>query len=324
MKRNKPVGYYPGCSGLGTSAEYDQSTRSVCAALQVRLQDVPDWNCCGSTPAHTIDHALSTALSMRNFAQAGDAGLSEVLTPCPSCLKNLRSALHRMDDPVIGPKAEKLLGKKAGSGYSVKSVLQILDEDVEPDVVKAQVSAPLAGLKVVPYYGCLMSRPAELMQFGDQENPLAMERLLALAGATVLDFPLKVECCGASMGIPLNEAVTRLSGKLLDLAASLGADCIAVACPLCQMNLDMRQGQINKANGTRHAIPVLYFTQLLGLAFGLPQSELGLNKLMVDPAPVLAKLSGTSGVASTAAHDPHKQAGVGKSAPWAGKAGGAI
>jgi len=144
---------------------------------------------------------------------------------------------------------------------------------------------------VAPYYGCLMSRPLELMQFGDPENPMVMEDLLTVAGAEVLPFPLKVECCGASMGIPLNESVTRLSGKIVDLAATLGADVIAAACPLCQMNLDMRQGQINRANRARFKMPVMYYTQLLGLALGLPQNELGLDKLVVDPRPVLNKLA---------------------------------
>ena len=291
MKKNKPFGYYPGCSGLGTSIEYEKSTRAVIAALNVPTVDIKDWNCCGSTPAHTIDHALSTALSARNFILAEEQGLSDVITPCPSCLKNLRTALTRMKDEHVGPKAVKLLGGKSlCEEHSVSSVLQVLHEEVPANVVASQVSSPLTGLKVVPYYGCLMNRPAESMRFGDPENPMAMDDLLAAAGATVLPFPLKVECCGASMGIPLNEAVTRQGGRILDLAASLGADVIAVACPLCQMNLDMRQGQISKANNAQYTIPVMYYTQLLGLAFGLPMKSLGLEKMIVSPNPVLDKL----------------------------------
>ncbi len=289
--KSKKLAYYPGCSGLGTSMEYDKSTRALCAALGMNITDIEDWSCCGSTPAHTIDHALSTALSARNFAQAETQGLEDVVTPCPSCLKNLRTALHRMQDPHVGPKAEKLLGKKLQTPHTVRSVLQVIHEEVTPEAVAAKVKKPLAGLKVVPYYGCLMSRPAELMRFGDPENPVAMDELLAAAGATVLPFPLKVECCGASMGIPRNDAVTRLSGKIVGLAVSLGADVIAAACPLCQMNLDLRQGQINRANGTSYNIPVLYYTQLLGLALGLTEDELGISKLAVNPKPVLAALA---------------------------------
>ena len=290
MASNK-FAYYPGCSGLGTSIEYDKSTRALCAALGIELEDVRDWSCCGSTPAHTIDHALSTALSARNFIQAEEQGLDDVLTPCPSCLKNLRTALHRMEDPEWGPKAEKLLEKKFQRKHTVRSVLQHVHEVITPSGVSAKVVKPLTGLKVVPYYGCLMSRPKELMQFGDPENPMVMEELLEAAGATVLPFPLKVDCCGASMGIPCNEAVTRLSGRILDMAVALGADIVVVACPLCQMNLDLRQGQINAANKTSLNIPVLYYTQALGLAFGLPDEALGFNKLAVDPKPVLAAMA---------------------------------
>ena len=292
MSRNEPFGYYPGCSGQGTSAEYDSSTRAVCAELGIILQDLDDWNCCGSTPAHTIDHSLSTALSARNFIQAGQQGLFDVVTPCPSCLKNLRVALHNMSDEHIGPKASKLLGGQTlREGHTIKSVLQVIYEQAGAEGIAAKTIRPLEGLKVASYYGCLMSRPRQLMQFGDPENPMVMEEMLAAAGAEALPFPLKVECCGASMGIPINEAVTRLSGKIIDLAASLGADVIAVACPLCQMNLDMRQGQINRANKMHFQLPVMYYTQLLGLAFALPHNELGLDKLVVDPQPVLDKLA---------------------------------
>jgi len=292
MSRNEPFGYYPGCSGQGTSAEYDSSTRAVCAELGIVLQDLNDWNCCGSTPAHTVDHSLSTALSARNFVQAGKQGLFDIATPCPSCLKNMRVALQNMSDAHIGPKASKLLGGDTlREGHSIKSVMQVIHEQVSAKDIAAKAIRPLTGLKVVPYYGCLMSRPRQLMNFGDPENPMVMEELLTAAGAEVLPFPLKVECCGASMGIPLNEAVTRLSGKIVDLAASLEADVIAVACPLCQMNLDMRQGQINRANKTRFKMPVMYYTQLLGLALALSHNELGLDKLVVDPQPVLDKLA---------------------------------
>ncbi len=289
--KSKKLAYYPGCSGLGTSMEYDKSTRALCAALGMGLTDIEDWSCCGSTPAHTIDHALSTALSARNFAQAELQGLEDVVTPCPSCLKNLRTALHRMSDPHVGPKASTLLGKKLQTSHTVRSVLQVIHEEIGPAAVAAKVKKPLTGLKVVPYYGCLMSRPAELMRFGDPENPMAMDDLLAAAGAAVLPFPLKVECCGASMGIPRNDAVTRLSGRIVGLAVSLGADAIVAACPLCQMNLDLRQGQINRANGTNYSIPVFYYTQLLGLALGLTEDEVGLGKLSVNPKPVLAALA---------------------------------
>ncbi len=281
------LGYYPGCSGLGTSLEYDISTRAVCRALNVELQDIPDWSCCGSTPAHTVDHVLSTALAARNFAQAEEAGIADVATPCPSCLKNLRNALEHMEDPLFKARVEVLTQRPLQQEHSVKSVLQVLVEDIGVEEIAARVVRPLKGLKVVPYYGCLMNRPAKVMRFDSPENPTSMDKILEALGAEVLPFPLKVECCGASFGIPRRDVVTKLSGKLLDLAASLGADMVAVACPLCQMNLDLRQGQINFAGGTNHKIPVPYFTQLMGYAFGLDAGGLGFDKLAVNILPTI-------------------------------------
>ena len=287
---NNPLAYYPGCSGQGTSKEYDQSTREVCEALGIRVRDVEDWSCCGSTPAHTVDHGLSTALSLRNFTQTEAMGMSDVTTPCPSCLKNLKTALARAKDPVIGPEAERLLGKKLAKEHRVRSVLQVIYEDVGLEELAAKIVKPLGGLKIVPYYGCLMTRPHDLMEFDDEENPVSMDTIMEAAGATVLPFPLKVECCGASMAIPRNDAVGRLSGRLLGVADSLGAEAIVVACPLCQMNLDLRQGQVNRYNKTTYKIPVFYFTQLLGMALGVPENRLGFDKLVVDPATVIKKL----------------------------------
>jgi len=276
--------YYPGCSGLGTSQEYESSTRAVCRALGVNLVDIPDWSCCGSTPAHTVDHLLSSALAARNLALAEDLDVAAVITPCPSCLTNLKVAVHRMGDRDFRLKVNKLLDKPVDRSTPVKSVLQVLAEDVGPDAVAEMLPhKPLDGLKVAPYYGCIMNRPPEVMQFDDHENPTAMDKLMAALGAEVLPFPLKVECCGASYGVARKDIVAKLSGKLLEAAEDLGAHAVVTACPLCQMNLDLRQGQASAAVGHRFQLPVFYYTQLIGLALGIPQSELGLSKLCVNP-----------------------------------------
>lgn len=289
---SKTFAYYPGCSGAGTSRENDLSTRAVCAALDLRLKEIPDWNCCGSSPAHTVDHALSAALCSRNFSQAETIDLSNTLTPCPACLKNLHNALEHMHDPDFAAKVDHLTQRPLTREHSVKSVLQVIYEDVGPEELKKKIVAPLKGLKLVAYYGCLMTKPGRSMHFDDEENPVSMDVLMEACGASMLPFPLKVECCGASMGIPRNDVVARLSGRILQLADSLGADAIVVACPLCQMNLDMRQVQANAYYKTELNIPVFYYTQLMGLALGLPEKKLGLNKLIVSPEAVLEKLSG--------------------------------
>ncbi len=281
------LGYYPGCSQSGTAAEYDISTRACCAALGIELADVPDWTCCGSTPAHTVDHHLAGALAARNLLQAEAAGFDRVTTPCPSCLAALKTANAHLADPVYKAEVERLLGRPAPGPVDCQSVLQVLYEQAGAEGVKARVKRPLAGLRVATYYGCIMNRPPGLMAFDDPENPVAMDVLLAACGATIVDYPFKTECCGAAFGMPRLSTMQRLSARLLDMVAEAGADCIAVACPLCQMNLDLRRGQVNAAAHTRHAMPVPFYTQLLGLALGLPDASLALGKLVLPLAPAL-------------------------------------
>lgn len=289
--------YYPGCSGLGTSKEYDMSTRAVCEALGMELIDIPDWNCCGSSPAHTVDHRLSGALSARNIVQAAELqDVSAIITPCPSCLSNLKTTRHRLQKPAFRDEVNKLLDRPVhGDMLPVKSVLQAIYEDVGLEGLRDRVRAPLKDLTFAPYYGCIMNRPPKVMDFDDPENPIAMDAILEALGATVAPFPLKVECCGASFGVARRDIVERLSGKLLNLAAENGAQAMATACPLCQMNLDARQHQVNVANKTNHTMPVFYFTQLIGLALGFSQKQLGLEKLVVSPRELLAGAAGIAG-----------------------------
>jgi heterodisulfide reductase subunit B len=290
MSSNATYAYYPGCSGLSTSLDYEQSTRAICSALGITLQDIPDWSCCGSTPAHTVDHVLSAALSARNLAIAESMGVDAVVTPCPSCLTNLKAAGHRMENETFKKEVNALLDQPCANTLTTKSVLQVLVEDFGVEEIQKAVSKPLKGLKVVPYYGCLMNRPPEVMDFDDPENPTAMDRILTALGLDVLDFPLKVECCGGSFGVARKDMVVHLSGKLLDMARKMGADAVVTACPLCQMNLDLRQSQINASLRETFDLPVFYYTQLLGLALGLTHDELLLKKLVVKPWKVLKKI----------------------------------
>lgn len=284
--------YYPGCSAIGTSADYEASTRAVFSALGMELEDLQDWNCCGSTPAHAVDSRLSAALCARNLDIAAHNAVSSVLTACPSCLSNLRTAAHRMRDARFRAEVDALLDSPCAPELPpVHSVMQALVDNFGYELLSQRVRTPLHGLRLAPYYGCLMSRPAEIMDFGDPENPMMMEGILRACGADTLDFPLKVTCCGASYGIPVREMTAKLSGHILEVAANMEADALVVACPLCQMNLDLRQGQAAKALGKKFHMPVLYFTQVVGLAFGLDKSRLGLDKLCVSPDPLLEKLA---------------------------------
>ena len=283
--------YYPGCSARGSSKDYEMSTQAVCKALDINLVDIPDWNCCGSTPAHAVDTELSAALCVRNLDIAAQQQAELLLTPCPSCLSNLKLASKRMEDPAFRVRVDELLdGPSAKNFPPVTSVMQGIAETIDMDAIAARVRKSLKGLRLAAYYGCLMSRPAEIMNFGDPENPTLMESMLTACGAEMVDFPLKTACCGASFGIPERVMTARNSGRILDLATQLGVDAVIVACPLCQMNLDLRQPQASKEMGTTFNLPVLYFTQMMGIAFGLDHKELGLGKLRVSAEGLIRKL----------------------------------
>ena len=284
------IAYYPGCSGEGTSKDYDVSTRAICEALGFTMTDIEDWNCCGSTPGHSLDHALSAALSARNLSIANSMEANCVVTPCPSCLSNLRHAKHRMENPKFKASVDELLDEPTTELPDTFSVLQVIVEKLSMEEIAAKVKKPLKGLKVACYYGCLMVRPPKVMNFDDPENPMSLDNLLVALGAEVVPFPLKTECCGASVGIVDKNMTATLSGRILERAKQFGANCVVAACPLCQMNLDLRQFQAEKAMDQKFDLPVFYFTQLLGLALGLGDSALMMNKLVVSPDALLASI----------------------------------
>uniref|UniRef100_A0A832A2C8 Heterodisulfide reductase subunit B n=1 Tax=Desulfacinum infernum TaxID=35837 RepID=A0A832A2C8_9BACT len=285
MPMNDRVAYYPGCSLEGLAVEYDVSTRAVCRALGLSLVELNDWNCCGSSPASLYDPMLSATLAGRNLLLAQEARLDTVMTPCPGCLKALKGAIKTRD---AHPQAlAQALGRPLSERVHAVSVLQLLYEKVGPGALAQAVRRSFDGLPVVPYYGCLLTRPQAVAGFDDPENPVSMDRLLEAVGCAVADFPFKTECCGATSAMTRSDIVVRLSGRLLDMARRLGARAIIVACPLCQQNLDLRQAQAEKAMGTRFGIPVFYLTQVIGWAVGLPAQDLGLDKLIVPGKGVL-------------------------------------
>ncbi len=290
------LAYYPGCSGLGTSTEYESSTRAVCGALGLTFAEIEDWSCCGSTPAHSLDTVLSGALSARNLVLAARTGAEAVVTPCPSCLSNLKLARRRMDDPAFKTGVDALLdtpvpGTDGADLPDTFSVLQIIHARIGAKAVATRVTRPLEGVKLVTYYGCLMSRPADVMKFGDPDNPTAMDELMTALGAEVLPFPLKTECCGAAMGIARKDVTAALTARILSTARAYGAQAVVAACPLCHMNLDLRQRQAERHERAAFNLPVLYYTQLMGLAFGLPPESLKLDKLAVSPEPLLKDIA---------------------------------
>lgn len=275
--------FFPGCSLESTAWDYDRSTRAVCKALGVGLVDIPGWACCGSTPAHATSEALSVALPALNLQKAEPLE-APVMTACASCYARLRTANHRVaSDPAERAKTERITGRAYDGQVQVHHVLDVLANHVGVDVLRERVRCPLQGLRVACYYGCLLSRPPEIVAFDDPEHPTVMERLLEAAGAEPVRWPFATECCGAGLSLTHPDVVCRLGHRLLSMARAAGADLVAVACPMCQMNLDLRQKDAAEAHGPLPETPIPYITQLLGLALGLEPAELGLGALFVAP-----------------------------------------
>jgi heterodisulfide reductase subunit B len=273
--------YFPGCSLESTARSFDLSTRAVCRELGIGLEEIPEWTCCGSTPAHASSDSLSVALPTLNLQKAQAAGLP-VMVACASCYARLRIANHRISsDPEDRRRAERITGRTYDGGVEVRHVLDVLVNHLGLDAIRAKVRRPLAGLRVACYYGCLLTRPPEIVAFDDAEHPSSIDALAAAAGAEPVEWPFKTECCGAGLSMTNSGVVARLAHKLLSMARASGADCLAVACPLCHVNLDLRQADAAKAHGAFQPTPVLYVTQLLGLALGLPPENLGLDALTV-------------------------------------------
>jgi heterodisulfide reductase subunit B len=276
--------FFPGCSLDATAKDFHSSTLAMAARIGLELPELEDWICCGSTAAHSSDPLLADALPARNLRAARG---QTVAVACAACYSRLKMANHRIaGSATVRAEVADVVGGDYDGLTPVRHLLEILGGDMRRDV-EAAISRPLTGLKVACYYGCLLSRPPEVTQFDDPENPTLMDKLLGAAGATAVDWPHKTECCGASFSITDSSIVVELSEKILSMAQVAGVDCIATACPLCQLNLDMRQKDVEAKYGRRYDLPVFYFTQLLGLAMGCSAKDVSLNSLVVDPRGLL-------------------------------------
>jgi heterodisulfide reductase subunit B len=287
------IAYFPGCSLHGTSKEYDLSTQAVFKKLGVSLHEPKGWGCCGTTPTHSTDHYLSTLLPMKNVALMRGEGFNHITTPCPSCFLRMRVALKETEeDEHLKKRICQEIPNLSSNGIKIEHLLNTVTEGVGYQQVASKVIHLLKGLKVVCYYGCIITRPPKITQVKDYEYPTNMDRLMKMLGITSLDWSYKTRCCGVSLGITQLPIALELSRKILRNAKSVGADAIVVACPLCHVNLDARQKQIEEEFKEVFDLPIIYFTQLMGLAFDLKTEELGLDKHFVDPLPLLNKIMG--------------------------------
>ncbi len=272
--------YYPGCSLHSTGLEFGLSTRAVFEDLDIGLIELPGWNCCGASSAHALSHSLALALPARNLSLAQDAG-HHLVAPCAACFNRMKSADYTLrSDPTIRAEVERIVGFEYTGQVTVRPVLAVLYEDYGIEAIATRVRRPLTGLKVVPYYGCLLVRPPDVTEFDDPDHPYVMAELLESIGAEVLPWSYATECCGAGLSLSRSDVVQNLVGRLAARAREAGADALVTACPLCQVNLEMRQTSEPK-------IPSFYITELLGLALGLPQIGKWLSKHLIDPRPLI-------------------------------------
>ncbi|MSM39305.1 MAG: heterodisulfide reductase subunit B [Geobacter sp.] len=279
--------YYPGCSLHASAKEYDESTRGLFKALKIGLHEVPDWLCCGATPAHNVDELLSLSLCAKNLELSNKVD-GDLAVACAACFSRLKVTQHRLaENEEKRQQVAYALDAPLALDKPVKHLLEILATDFGLDRLAAAVQKPLSGLKVACYYGCLLTRPPDVPELDDCEAPSIMERVIGATGAETVSWSHRMECCGANFTLSRPGVVLKLSGEVLASAKRAGADCVMVACPLCHGNLDIRQREIEEATGNRYGMPVFYMTQLLALAAGVATGKLGFGSMMVSPEPLL-------------------------------------
>jgi heterodisulfide reductase subunit B len=271
----------------------------VAEKLDIDLAEVPDWNCCGATEYFAIAALPAYALVARNLALAeampSNGNGRQLVAPCSACFLNLSKTDHYMtESPKLAAQVNEALAA-GGLQYDpgsvfVRHLLDVIVDDIGYEAVMARVQKPLFGLRVAPYYGCLVTRPDYNHIHNEPEHPFCLDDLLAALGTTVIDYPVKTACCGGHMTQISEDTALELIRRLLKSAADYNADVIVTLCPMCQLNLDGYQAQVNKHFGTDYHIPILYFTQVMGLAFGASPEDVGVGKEFVDARPALAKI----------------------------------
>jgi heterodisulfide reductase subunit B len=277
------VSYYPGCSLAHSARDYQESISAVAGLLNLDLAEVPDWNCCGATAAHSLDAHLALTLAARNLIQAEAQG-RDVVVPCALCFNRLKVAEH-----TLVQRPEALPGMAYQGAIKIWDLLDYLTQPPLLDQIQAKIVRPLSGLRTVCYYGCVAVRPPKITQRPDYENPTNMEALVKRLGGNPYPWSYKTDCCGAGFTISRPDIIDTLVQKLYDRALEAGAECIVVSCQMCQANLDLPQERLSRQSGRNYYLPVLYFTELIALALGHPDVRTWLARHFVDPVPLLQR-----------------------------------
>lgn len=273
--------YYPGCSLHSTGREFDASVTAVFRALKINLVELEDWNCCGASSAHSVDRDLSLALPARNLALAQAAG-RDVIMPCAACYNRHRTAEHELQSS-----AERRRRIEATADFEyrpsvhVRALIEVLYDTVGPQALRELVVRDLGGLPAVAYYGCLLVRPPQVTGFDHAEHPTKMGELLGALGAEARPWGDATECCGGGLTLTQPKVARRLVTRLAERAREAGAQAIVTSCPLCQVNLEMRQ------SGRAERLPIFYISELVGLALGLEESKAWWPMHLIDPRPLL-------------------------------------
>jgi heterodisulfide reductase subunit B len=263
------------------------SVNEVAKALGIELTEPKGWTCCGSTPAHHTDRLLSIALPAANLLMAKKMGL-DMMVFCAACYNRMKVANHEIQtNPEIRKEVSATLGEDYDGSVKIHHFVEVLIKDIGIKKLQDAFTHSLDGLKVASYYGCLLVRPKDVTNFDDPENPTMMDSLVTIMGGESIDWPHKVECCGGGFALTRTDIVVDLSNSILGMAKASGAQCMSVACPMCQVNLDLRQSDINKAKNKDYQMPVVYISQLVGLCLGISPEKLGMDKCMVSPKAVV-------------------------------------
>jgi len=276
------IGYYPGCSLHGTGRELDMSIKALAEVAGVELKDLEDWNCCGASAAHSLNHNLAIALPYRNLALAEEQGLTEVLAPCAACFSRLKGTTVRLGrSDALLEKMRGITEREFKGSVTILSIIEFVGRLLD-EGLREKLTSPLEGLKVAPYYGCLLARGEDIVEGYDAEQPTGMDAALVAAGCEVVPWNFAVECCGGGFSMSMTDAVVDLSNAILTDAEQAGARAIVTGCPMCHSNLDMRQRTINEAGLGPHDLPIVYLSEILGLAAGVEPERLGLDRHFVD------------------------------------------
>lgn len=279
------VSYYPGCSLESSAKEYQLSAEIVCEKLGIELVEIDDWNCCGALEVSSLNSTLALALPARNLKIASERS-DKLVVACNACLNNLLTIQHKLSrNDELRQKISSILNYEFRE-IEIKHLLDLIWNEVGLENIGETVEKPLNGLKTVSYYGCLSVRPSKIIKSDDPDNPTHIDEIVSILGGEPLEFTSKTKCCGGGLLMTYRDTAKKLTEQILIEANQRGAQCILVTCPLCHMTLETLTNKV-KTGPDKRKIPILYFTQLMGLSFGIEPKKLGLHKNLVSPETVI-------------------------------------